>query len=73
MDQARATGHQCAGASVTSSPSAWGETGTVLVVTALSADRMEVVEASDTTRDTTQDTIQDTTPDTTQDTTRYSV
>merc|ERR1719411_1648464 len=70
LDQARGTGRQCAGARVTSSLSAWEETGTVLVATALSAARMEVVEALDTTRDTTQDTIRVTTLDTTQDTTR---
>ena len=71
LDQARATGHQSAGASVTSSQSAWEETGTVLVATALSAARTEVVEALDTTRDTTQVTTRGTTLDTTQDTTRY--
>merc|ERR1719411_1810578 len=59
LDQAKGTGRQCAGASVTSSLSAWEETGTVLVATALSAARMEVVEVLDTTRDTTQETTRE--------------
>merc|ERR1719219_330881 len=56
----RDTGRQSAGPSATSSQSAWEETGTVEVATASSVDRMEVVEASDTTRDTTLDTTRDT-------------
>merc|ERR1711994_399232 len=62
----RATGLQSAGPSAISSQSAWEETGTAEAVTASYVDRMEVVEATGTTRATTQAT----TPDTTRDTIR---